>query len=110
MAYEDFRYTDPRSLDGDVFSVTHATFLQAHAVGDLYAAAIDDAAVFARNAEMERQLLAGGEPDGAGFGTTPLGARMEAVSKLAGSVQQALGRTAMAAAYDPNNPPKETSA
>lgn len=105
---QDFRYVDPRSLDGDLFSVTAATFLQAEAVGDLYQTAIDDAFVFARNAEMERQIQAGQEPKGASFLSTALGGRLKTVQGQLLGVQNGLRATARAAAYNPQAPLEET--
>lgn len=98
---QDFRYHDPRRLPGDPFQVAEATFKQALAVGELYKRALHDAFIFARNAEMERQLLAGDDPDGAGFSRTSLGNQIGCTRIELTRLQSKVRFAAKAAAYDP---------
>lgn len=104
---QTYQYIDPRRLEGSPFEVAAAAFEQAANVGDLLETALDDAYVFARNAEMERQIMAGNEPDGLGFDTTVLGKRLAALRHVIAQTLNSMDAVAKAAVFDPKNPPKE---
>lgn len=99
---QDFRYHDPRQLEGTPYEVAGAAFSQALSVGKLYQRALEDAFILARNAEMERNLQAGLAPDGAGFPDTALGCRMTATKDDFKRIQRMVTGEQSAACYDPS--------
>lgn len=100
-------YRNPRNLDGDPYQVAEATFAQAGRVLDLLDEAMKDCFWAARNTEMERELAAGLEPDGAEFTKTPLGQKITTISKVAAGLSPILAGAGRAATYNPRKPPKE---
>lgn len=58
----------------------------------------------ARNAEMERQIIAGGDPDAAAFETGPHGKAFKALVDDLSSVEQRLASLRRAAAFNPKAP------
>lgn len=101
----DIEYTDPRGLEGDSFQVANATVKQALAVGELFETALADVFIFARNAEMQREIYADQEPNGVEFPKTPLGTKIDSCRKTLTAIQEALVSVKKAAAYDPKHPP-----
>lgn len=98
--------TDPRSYDGDPFAVADRAIAQCIGLNTLSKQAVEDAILMARNAEMERQCLAGIEPDAELWLNTVQGRRWHYLWQVLaeqGSTFKALQR---AAAYDPKNPSK----
>lgn len=102
-------YTDPRYFEGDPFEVADKATAQAAAALELSDRAVADADVMARNAELERHLYAGNDPDAVGWPASPQGRRFRA---LRGEIAQHLRELATlrrAASFNPRRPPREES-
>lgn len=96
-----FVIADPRYMDGDSYEVAERSCLQAAAVAKLLASAISGARLMARNAEMERKIIDGQDPDAVGFDDTPQGRKLAALKKNAEASEHALKVLAKAAGYNP---------
>lgn len=64
---QTFTIADPRTFDGDPYEVAERAVAQAEALVKLSTQAVYDAWVMARNAELERQIVATGEPNATEF-------------------------------------------
>lgn len=106
----EYVYTNPNQLEGDCYSVAEAAFEQAASVFDLGLTALDDAYKMARVAEMERELVAVDDCDGAEFDNTALGRAITRLKDEALVLRDRVKRTSIAAGYDPKHPPKELPA
>lgn len=102
-------YTDPRYFDGDPFEVADKAAAQASAAVELSARAVADADVMARNAELERQLYAGDDPDAKGWPASAQGRRFRALAGALASHVRELSTLRKAAGYNPRKPPREES-
>lgn len=102
-----YTYTDPRNFPGDPFEVASAALAQAAAAAKLLQKALDDANVMARNAEMERQLYRGEEPDAFAWESSALGRKLAALGDETAAIQRGLVPIQRAAGFNPRNPPKE---
>lgn len=96
-----FIVADPRYFDGDSFQVAERACLQAAAVARILGVALDGARLMARNAEMERKILDGDDPDAVGFDSSPQGRKLAALKKNAEASEHALKIIAKAAGYNP---------
>jgi hypothetical protein len=96
-----FTITDPRDLDGDPYEVAAKAVAQAEALTMLTQNAVKDAFVMARNAEMERQILATGEPDAAAFEQGPHGRKFEAAIQALTEVITDMHLETRAAGFNP---------
>lgn len=101
---QTFVIADPRHMDGDPFDVAERATKQAAAVARVLVQAATGAFVMARNAEMERQIMAGDDPDAVGFEETAQGRRFAAVKKAAEDAEQSLTLLAVAAGFNPKRP------
>lgn len=98
-----FTILDPRSFDGDCFDVSERAVGQTASLLDLTIESIEGARLFARNAELERQLYRKEDPDATGWPDTAEGkrwARLEAVLEQAAAELQVLQRVA---SFNPRN-------
>lgn len=100
-------YTDPRYLDGDPFEVAAKAVRQATDAAALLQRALADANVMARNAEMERQLYRGEEPNAADWPESPQGIRLAEAERAAVQVRAQLQVLERAVGFNPRHPPKE---
>jgi hypothetical protein len=101
QAVQRFVVADPRTFEGDPFEVADRAFAQAEAVARVLDKCIEDARVMARNAEMSRQLEAGGEADAAAFEDTVLARKIDDVRRGVTRAIQALPVLRRAAAFNP---------
>lgn len=99
-----FTLVDPRTLDGDPFEVAERSVLQAAALAKLLEETIADAYVMARNAELERQIIAGESLDAEGYASSPQGRRLKALEETALAAATSLAALATAAGYNPKRP------
>lgn len=104
MTHQTFVVADPREFDGDPFDVAERAVLQAGAVARVLKQALDGARLMARNAEMERQLMGGGDPDPLAFEQGAQGKRLRLLQEQAGAAEKQLTVLARAAGYNPKRP------
>lgn len=96
-----FTVTDPRTLDGDPFEVAGMSIAQAKGLLALLRESLLAARVMARNAEMERQLLATGTCDAAAFEETAQASQLDAIVALLNDSERKLTALEAAASYNP---------
>lgn len=101
-----YTYTDPRYFDGDEFEVAAKAVEQAEESVRRAATAVEDANVMARNAEMTRNLWAGGDSRGNEWPESPQGKGFLDVAARLGFVLRRLAILKAAAGFNPRNPPK----
>lgn len=104
ISTKTFTIADPRTFDGDPFEVADRAAAQAEALASLLATSIHDAWVMARNAEMERQIIAGNDPDAAAFETGPHGKSFAAAEADVAKLVNKLSVLRKAAAFNPKGP------
>jgi hypothetical protein len=104
-----FVITDPRTYDGNPYEVAERAVRQAEALAGILVETIELAALMARNAEMERDLVMTGECDAPGWPDSAQGRRYTALGTVVGEVEKALGGLAKAAAFDPKAKIKVTA-
>lgn len=97
---------DPRTFDGDPFTVAHRAAEQAAALVELSADQTKLAALMARNSSMERDLQAGDDANPAGWEDGPYGKAFVRIEAELRSLVKRLHAQAAAAGYDPKHPPK----
>lgn len=97
-------YTDPRTIDGDPFEVAAAAVRQAQETIKLAKRALADAELMARNAELERQLLAGDEPSPLGWPESAQGAAYARARHELSVMLPRLRTMEKAASYNPRKP------
>lgn len=105
---DTYTYTDPRELDGDVFTVASLAIGQADRAVRLAVKAVSDADIMARGAEMERQIYATGEADAPAWPEHPQAKAFLAALASLGQVSAKLTMLQAAASYNPKHPPKES--
>lgn len=103
---QQFTITDARTFDGNPYEVATRSIEQAAALAKLYKTELDVVFLMVRNAELERQLATTGECDARGFPNSPQGRKLKILSDNAADALKILDVLAMAAGYDPKNPPK----
>lgn len=96
--------TDPREYDGNPYEVAARAVSQAEAVARILASTIDSARIMARNAEMERELHRGEDPNAPAFDDSAQGRRFEAAAASATAIQKELRVLGQAAGYNPKTP------
>jgi hypothetical protein len=101
-----FAVADPRDMDGTPFEVAARAVAQARALTAILIACVDGANKMALNAEMERQMVLGGEPDAVGWELSAQGRKFERIEDDLARIRKDLEVLGQAAAYDPKNPPK----
>ena len=101
-----FTITDPREYDGDPYEVASRAATQCEALLDHLIEATDDAATMARNAEMERNCIDGGDPSAPGWLEGAQGRRWTAALGTLRGLKLTLKGLRIAASYNPKKPPK----
>lgn len=101
---KSFTIADPRTFDGDPFEVAERATRQAEAIAKLLIVAIDGARLMARNAQMERDLMATGECDAPAFDSSAEGVRYDQVRESAEHAAKNLRVLAVAAGFNPKRP------
>ncbi len=101
---QQFTVADPTTFDGDPFEVAERALRQASAVAGILEGMLSGARSMARNAEMERQLLATGECDAAAFEDSAQARKFDQVTNDAAAIKARLSALAMAAGYNPRKP------
>ena len=96
--------TDPRTFDGDPFEVAQRAAIQAEAVAQILTKCVADAALMARNAQAERDLLRTGGCDMAGYADTAEGRRFASIHERITSAQSDLSILARAVGFNPKRP------
>lgn len=104
MSIQSFSIADPRTFDGDPFEVAERAVRQVEALARLTAQAVDGARLMARNAQLERELLASGECDAVAYDSSAEGLRFDRVKADLAEVERSLGILARAAGYNPKTP------
>lgn len=103
---KNFVVTDPRTFDGDVFSVADRAVAQLAGLVKVSAEAAHDGELMALNAAMERDCQADQEPDAIGWPESPQGRRWAALHTSLEEISKQVNFLRLAAAYDPRHPPK----
>lgn len=103
---QQFTITDARTFDGNPYEVATRSIEQASALAKLYKKELDTTFLMVRNAELERQLATTGECDARGFPNSPQGRKLTKLTEDAEAALKSLNVLAVAAGYDPKNPPK----
>ena len=101
---KQFSVADPRTFDGNPYEVAERAVAQAEAIGAIFAQSVDDAAVMARNAEMERQIVRDGEPDAQAFEDGPQGRKFKQTETEIKAINDRLVLLRRAAGFDPKAP------
>lgn len=96
---------DPRTLDGDPFTVAQKAAEQAAALAKIAAEQIGLAHLMARNSHMERELQ-DGPIDPNGWENGPYEPKWSAAEADVRAVSQTLVVLGRAAGFDPKHPPK----
>lgn len=96
-----FTVVDPRTFDGDPFEVAERAAKQAEAVARVLVGTVETAHIMARNAEMERNLIADGDAKAAEWASAPLGRRFAGAIEDARTIEKQLGALGKAAGFNP---------
>lgn len=102
---QKFVVTDPRSFDGNVYEVAQRAVAQLRALERLIELSLLPAEIMARNAELERQMTDGGEPDAPSWADSPQGRMFARIREQNQRVIKALDSLERAVSYDPRHPP-----
>jgi hypothetical protein len=103
---KQFAIADPNTFDGDPFEVADRALRQSAAVAEVLAQTLKGARIMARNAEMERQLLATDECSAAEFEESAQARLIDGVIRDVASATAMLEKLAQAASYNPRKPPR----
>lgn len=96
-----FVLVDSRTLDGDCFEVAGKAAAQIESLLKLTQACVEPARILARNAQLERELMRGDDPDAFGWAESTEGKKWsELETALAAAVRQA-GLLGQVAAFNP---------
>lgn len=103
MPHEPKHFTvlDPRSFDGNCFDVSERAVGQTKALLQLTLDSLDGARLFARNAELERQLYRKEDPDAVGWLDTAEGKRWERLEATLRQAADELSVLQRVAAFNP---------
>lgn len=103
MAQEPKHFTvvDPRTFEGDPFEVADRAVAQAQAVARVLVGCTETASIMARNAEMERNLMASAEAGASEWDDSLYGKRWNALKEALRRVEKELGTLGKAAAFNP---------
>lgn len=104
MTIQTFTIADPRTFDGDPFEVAERAVRQSEAVARILTQTIDGSRLMARNAQLERELLATGECDAPAYEQSAEGRRFTALKESIQEVERQLGILARAAGFNPKSP------
>lgn len=102
-----FVVIDPRTIDGDPFEVADYACKQAEAISRILAHTLEGANIMARNAEMERNLMAGDDAKALEWEDGPQGKRYMALIEQTRKIENNVKLLARAASFNPKKPPKE---
>lgn len=101
---QSFVVTDPRTFEGDPFEVAERAAIQAEAVARILSVCLEGAALMARNAQAERDILMSGDCDMASYADTAEGRRFEAIRDRVAAVQRDLRILIRAVGFNPKQP------
>jgi hypothetical protein len=101
---QQFTVADPRTFDGDPYEVAERAVRQAAAVAAILKQAIDSAYLMARNAQMERDLVASGECDAYAYDESAEGRRFATIKAEVENVESRLKPLTRAVGYNPKQP------
>lgn len=101
---QQFAVADPRTFDGDPFEVAERAVRQAAAVASVLSAAVEGAYIMARNAELERQLIASGDCDAVAWEESAQNKRWASVNEDVATIQKNLTVLVRAAGFNPRAP------
>lgn len=101
---KQFSVADPRTFDGNPYEVAERACAQAEALLAIAADAIEGAFLMARNAEMERQIVAGQDPNALAFENGPYGKRLDRAKIDVANAVTSLRVVGRAAGFDPKAP------
>lgn len=97
---------DPRTFDGDPFTVAQRAAEQVAALVDLSIEQAKTAKIMHRNSWMEAELQIGRELTPEGWESTPYARKWEDTIEELAALRAKIRTLAAAAGYDPKNPPK----
>lgn len=101
---QSFVIADPRTFDGNPYEVAQRAAEQAAALARLLAYATEVARLMARNAQLERELVATGSCDAPAYDRSVEGQRFVRVKYAALEAEKNLKVLALAAGFDPKRP------
>lgn len=96
-----FAVVDPRTYDGDPFEVAERSARQAAGVTIVLRSLLPGVRLMVRNAELERQLLAGGSPDPHAWEEGPQGRLLRELSSDLEHIEHKLTVLSTAAGFNP---------
>lgn len=96
-----FAITDPRTFDGDCYEVAERAVAQLQGLLVLAEQAAGPTLLMVRNAELERQLAAGGEADVAAFEASAQGRRWKSLATNLEAARRELEVLKRVAAHNP---------
>lgn len=97
---------DPRTLDGDPFTVARKAAEQAAGLVLLASEAVEKAQIMARNSWMEAELAEGRELQSDGWMNTPYSGKWDDAAADLKALSKTLVTLGKAAGFDPKHPPK----
>jgi hypothetical protein len=99
-----FTVTDPRTFDGNPYEVAARTVAQLEAILTVAESAIPSSRLMIRNAELERQMALGDEPDALAWEDGPQSKIINEMSADLSRLRMRLRRLKQAAEFDPKHP------
>lgn len=108
MTHEPQRFvvTDPRTFDGNAFEVAQRAVDQVLALARLTELSLGPTVLMARNAELERQMALGDEPDAAAWEQSTQAKQFASAVAELQNAQRRLRVLRRAVAFDPKHPPR----
>lgn len=97
--------SDPREFDGNPYEVAERAIRQLQGLAGLIQLSLAATDKMARNAQMERDLALGNEPDAAGWPESPQARLLARISEQNADHLRVLEQLAKAVAFDPKHPP-----
>lgn len=103
---QKFVITDPRTFDGNPYEVAERAVEQVRALLHLVELSLAPTLLMARNAELERQIALGDEPDGAAWEQSAQAKNFNSVLTEIQNAQKRLALLRRVVAFDPKHPPR----
>jgi hypothetical protein len=101
-----FTVVDPRAMDGNPYEVGARGIAQLRGILRIAELSLPAVELMARNAELERQMVDGDEPDAISWPASPQGRKFERIKLDLARMSTELSVLERAAGYDPKNPPR----
>ena len=103
---KQFTVADPRTFDGNPYEAGARALAQLRGIVRLAELSLPATEIMARNAELERQMVDGGDPDASSWPTSAQGNKFKRIAEHLAGISQQLSVLERAASYDPRHPPR----